>query len=127
MRWQIFDPVTSETYVLPKNPTAMTSLGAQHKTTSFVTSPIDGRTRAFRVPDQPHAWTFTGRLRDKDTYDQLLAWCHRANRVQVTDHYGRVHDVLLTKFTPLPMEKSGVGNAWLFSYQVDALYYGRIA
>lgn len=127
MRWQFYDPVATDTMVFGNNPATMTSLVQPHTTKSLVCSPIDGRVRAWRTPDHPFAWSFTGKLRTKDDYDAFIDWAARPNRLQLSDHVGRVHEILPSRFSPTPVEKTGTGNPWLFAYTVDCLYYRRLS
>jgi len=126
-RWQLYDPVADQTLIFAHNPATMTSMAQPHTTKSLATSPIDGKVRSARTPDKPFVWSFSGKVRTKAEYDALDAWVNRPNRLQLTDHFGRVHEVLGQHFSPTPVEKSGVPNPWLFAYTVDTLYYRRIS
>jgi len=126
-RWQLYDPVALDTFHFSHNPATMTSMAQSHATKSLATSPIDGKVRSARTPDKPFVWSFSGKLRTQAEYDALDAWVNRPNRLRVTDHFGRVHEVLGQHFSPTPVEKSGVPNPWLFGYTVDTLYYRRIS
>jgi len=126
-RWQLYDPVALDTFHFSHNPATMTSMAQPHTTKSLATSPIDGKVRSARTPDKPFVWSFSGKVRTKAEYDALDAWVNRPNRLRVTDHFGRVHEVLGQHFSPTPVEKSGVPNPWLFGYTVDTLYYRRIS
>jgi hypothetical protein len=126
-RWQFYDPVVHDTLHFTRNPASMTSMAQGHTTKSLAISPVNGKVRAFRAADKPFVWSFTGKTRTKTDYDALLAWANRPNRLQLTDHLGRVHDVLPQRFSPTPVEKSGEGNPWLFAYTFDCLYYRRIS
>jgi hypothetical protein len=126
-RWQLYDPVADQTFHFSHNPATMTSMAQPHTTKSLATSPIDGKVRSARTPDKPFVWSFSGKVRTKAEYDALDAWVNRPNRLRVTDHFGRVHEVLGQHFSPTPVEKSGVPNPWLFGYTVDTLYYRRIS
>jgi len=116
-----------DTLAFPNNPSSMTSMAQPHVTRSMAMSPIDGHVRAIRTPDHPFVWSFSGKLRTKADYDAMLAWTHRPNRLRLTDHFGRVHEVLGQRFSPTPVEKSGERNPWLFVYTVDMLYFRRIS
>lgn len=126
-RWQFYDPVEDETLVFPQNPASMASMAQGHVTKGLATSPIDGVVRSQRAPDLPFAWSFTGKVRTKDDYDSLVAWVERPNRLHLTDHFGRVHSLLLSSFLPTPVEKLGKAVPWLFNYTMNALYYYRIS
>jgi len=127
VRWQLYDPVALDTYVLPHSPASMTSLAQSHTTKSAPASPIDGNVRALRAPDRPFVWSFSGKVRTKADYDALVNWVARPNRIRLTDHFGHVHEVLGQRFSPTPVEKSGERNPWLFAYTVDTLYFRRIS
>jgi hypothetical protein len=126
-RWQLYDPVADDTLTFRHNPKTMTSMAPGHATKAQAKSPIDGKIRALRAPDKPFTWSFSGRLRSKDEYDALLAWCQRPNRLQLTDHVGRVHELLAQRFAATPVEKSGGHNDWLFGYTIDTLYLRRVS
>lgn len=127
MRWSIQDLATGETFRFQHNPKAMSSVAQPHRTTSLRASPIDGKIRAMRQPDSPFPWQFTGKVRTAVEYERLVDWCDRRNRLRITDHLGRTHEVLMQAFEATPVEKSGNGNPWLFTYTVKAIYYRRIA
>lgn len=127
IRWQLFDPVAGERVIFVHNPRVMTSMAQPHTTKSLATSPIDGKVRSARTPDKPFVWSFSGKLRTQGEYDALLDWVNRPNRLQLTDHFGRVHEILGQRFSPTPVEKSGVRNPWLFAYTVDCLYFRRLS
>jgi hypothetical protein len=112
-----------DSYTFVRNPASMTSLAGPHTTKSLATSPIDGKVRALRTPDHPFAWSFTGKLRTKAEYDAFTDWVNRPNRVLLTDHFGVTHQVLMQRFSPTPVEKSGGHNPWLFAYTIDTLMY----
>jgi len=127
IRWRLYDPVALDSFQFSRNPASMTSLAQPHSTKSLAASPIDGNIRALRAPDHPFVWSFSGKLRTKADYDTLLAWTRRPNRVQITDHFGRVHELMLTRFLPTPVDKSGEGNPWFFAYTIDCLYFRRVS
>lgn len=126
-KWRLYDPVALDTLIFTHNPLSMTSLAQPHTTKSMPASPIDGNVRAVRTPDHPFVWSFSGKIRSSADYDALLAWCQRPNRLRLTDHVGRVHELLPQRFSPTPVEKSGVANPWLFAYTIDTLYFRRIS
>ena len=126
-RWQLYDPVVHDTLTFRRNPQSMTSMAQGHTTKAQARSPIDGHVRTIRTPDKPFTWSFSGKLRSKDEYDALLAWTQRSNRLRLTDHVGRVHELLPQKFSATPVEKSGAGNDWLFTYTIDTLYFRRVS
>lgn len=123
-RWTLHDPVAGDTFRLRANPRQMATPVRPHRTTTARN--FRGVVRALRAPDLPQAWNFAGRIRDIEDYDALLAWAKRPNRIVITDHLGRKHSVIPVAFEPTPVEKSGVGNAWLFDYTFKALYMERL-
>ena len=124
-RWTLTDPVAGDTYMMRANPKAMTTPVVPHRTTTSARS-IKGVIRAFRAPDAPTTWSFVGRLRSVEEYNALRDWAGRANRIVIQDHLGRKHQVMPQSFEPTPVEKSGVGNEWLFDYTFKALYFKRL-
>jgi hypothetical protein len=105
----------------------MSSTMQPHRTTSHRASPIDGKIRAMRGPDLPFAWQFSGKVRSELEHKHLLDWAGRQNRVRITDHLGRQHEVLVQAFEATPVDKSGSANDWLFTYTVKTLYFRRLA
>lgn len=125
-RWTFYDPVALDTYVFVKNPSKMTTIEPKHRTTAVPISPVDSLRRATRLPDLPFQWSFTGRLRSKTEHDTFVNWAGRQNRIRVTDHLGRVHEVLPKLFGPTPLERLGTPNPWLMDYTFETLYIRRI-
>lgn len=122
-RWTLHDPVAADTWQMRNNPRQMSSPVRGQRTT---TGRIRGVVRALRAPQMPMSWTFNGRLHRKEDYDALEEWAGRPNAIEITDHLGRVHRVVPQSFDPVPVEKSGVGNPWLFDYTFTALYLKRL-
>jgi len=124
-RWTFHDPVAGDTLRLRANPRRMATPVVPHRTTSAPRS-VNGKMRALRAPSMPQQWSFEGRLRRQEEYDDLLGWAGRPNRITITDHLGRQHSVIPVAFEPTAVEKSGVGNGWLFDYVFKALYLSRL-
>jgi hypothetical protein len=125
-RWTLHDPVAGDTYTMRNNPKGMTTPVTSHRTNVSARSGVDGNFRAFRQPGLPHAFTFSGRIRRQEEYDALLAWAARPNRLIITDHLGREHEVIPVGFAPTPVEKTGTGNPMLFDYTFKTLYMRRV-
>lgn len=123
-RWRLQDPVTGDTYTVPRNPNRMSSLVRPNATTPRPRSPIDGQVRVFRAPPKPFPWEFGGVTIDRAHYEALAAWVERPNRVLLTDHVGRTWDVRLVEFAPTATRNK---NLWRHEYTVRALVYGRVA
>lgn len=113
-------------YRMAANPATMSHPGVQHRTT-VTPGGFDGRQRALRAPDLPGTWSFSGKVRTKVDYDALLAWAQVSGRIRITDHLGRVHEVLPQSFEPEPVPRNGVANPWLFAYTFKMLYLRRVA
>jgi len=124
-RWVISDVAGSTSYQMVRNPKTMGSPIRTHRTTTTPVG-IDGRRRGVRAPDLPGQWSFAGRLRSKAEYDALLGWANYQARVRITDHLGRLHEVMPLAFEPVPVPRSGEGNPWLFDYTFKALYVRRV-
>ena len=118
-RWVFHDPYLPETWEVPINPREMSSPFAEKAVSLRQTTAVDGRALLFEgsaaVPD----WTFTGVILDPGHYANLLKWSEKRNRIQITDHFGRMIVCYLTKFEPTP--KRAVGRYWRHEYTMTAL------
>lgn len=100
VRWKFFDTETNESITLPLNPNKADATTAAREF-AFGYSP-DGVLRGFDPgPDKPMSWTFSGVILEKAHYDLLLAWAKRSSVLVITDHVGRVVEVLIEKFDPI--------------------------
>lgn len=120
-RWVFTNPSTGETYTVPRNPDAMTSpfpsrtINAKHSTA------ITGQVLLTEgAPQLAANWQFSGTMADSRHYEKLRHWVNDINnRVQITDHYGRVIDCVLLNFDPKP--KRDMHRYWSHTYTITAL------
>lgn len=122
-KW-VFDDGVNPPYRMVRNPREMTSVAVPQQTTSW---PALGRGRlAFRTGRRPVPWEFSGVVSTQEDYDALLAWSKHGTAFQITDHLGRVHEVIPVSFEPKPRRSRKEKN-WRFDYTFKALYVRRIA
>jgi hypothetical protein len=118
-RWTIHD--ANGTYTFFPNPNGMTSPFPARNISAKVTTAVDGQVLMFEGGRQAKEWTFSGDIIDAEQYEALRSWVfdRLGTRVQVSDHFGRVIDCVLTDFKPTP--KRAVGKYWRHTYEVSAL------
>lgn len=119
VRWKFVDGGT--TYTFEQNPREMSSPYAPHTTEARPRGAIDSRYRPSRQPRQPHQWTFSGGIRSKAFYDQLVLWLNKPGRFTVIDHFGRQFTVRIVSFEATPKRSRNV--EWRFEYTITALVF----
>lgn len=116
------------------NPNKMTSPHAPRNMTVYPSAPIynpavearGGMARVFEHAREPYEWSFSGVIREGEQYDELLRWCRKLRRVELTDHLGRTWLIRMSAF--LPDEKKPTARRRdLYDYEVKAIIYGEIA
>lgn len=125
--WTLFDPATSETWVMPINPDAMTSPHPRKdfKHASGVRNGLD-RIRSMMTPPTPTEWSWEGVIRTEAHYNSLLAWAQKTDVVHVTDHLGRTWQIVMKKFTPT--DRKPMANVpWRMRYQMTVINLGGVA
>lgn len=118
-KWLLTDPVTSETWTFVRSPFEMATPTRPHRTQVMPGG------LAMRKGTLPSAWSFRGYLRTKEEYDTLLEWSKKPNAIEITDHVGRVHEVMPQSFDPVP-RRARQGVPWRFEYTFRALYLRRV-
>lgn len=94
-RW-LFDDGTNQ-YRVPINPNRMSS-PFPTKSLEVLTN-VRGRHRTLRRSSlTPHEWTFSGVIRDIDHHDALVTWSQKQIPFTITDHLGRVFNVVPVRF-----------------------------
>jgi len=98
-RWLFEDPVAVTSYRVPINPNKMSSpFPAKQLETA---RSIRNHWRIRRVKNfTPSEWTFSGVIRDIDHHDALYAWSQKQNPFTITDHLGRIFEVVPLRFVP---------------------------
>lgn len=122
-RWQFRDIKTGETYTVPLNPNEMTSPfpPRQFAYKGTTAGPNGGSAVTYEAWAGTQEWTFGGAILDEQHYKDLLAWSYRQNKVQITDHYGRVFTVVFTQFDAVP--KRSYQHYWHHTYTMHATVY----
>lgn len=122
LRWKFKDLKTNEVWTVPLNPDNMTSPYPQRKYVyNSTTAGPAGTTVTHEAHSDPVSWQFSGQILDRDHFDKLLYWSRKKNRIQITDHYGRIFIVLLDQFNVLP--KRAYGKPWRHTYTMTASVY----
>lgn len=124
LRWTMFDPTTSTTYTFERNPNEMSSPFPARNLQPLATTAVSGRPIVFEGSSQPYEWSFGGDAVTKAQYEALRTWSEKKGYVYVSDHYGRVIPVLMTKFDPTP--KRAVGKYWRHTYRMTTLIVGPV-
>lgn len=131
-RWVLTDPATSETWMMPINPNAMTSpqAGKNLQNSYGIDRAYDPgsrqRVNTFLAPPSPTQWEWSGVIRSKDHYDAYVHWTQKPSEIHVTDHLGRTWEVLITAFAPedrVPTQTV----PWRLTYSVKALILRRLS
>lgn len=119
-RWTFYDPATTDTWVMPFNPATMTSIEPTRNIAVQGTTAVDGQILLTEGAVTPQEWSFSGKTLDHAHYEALRAWVYDVpNRIQITDHFGRVLTVMLTKMEATPAR--AVNRYWLHEYTVTGL------
>ena len=117
-RWTFQD--STETYTMEKNPNRMTSPFPQRNVQAMGTTAVGGQPRLYEGSIAPYEWTFGGDIMSAVQYEALRRWVYdKKGLVRVSDHFGRVFNVILTNFDATP--KRGVGKYWRHEYTIKCL------
>lgn len=97
--WRFIDPITSDTYFLPVNPTADSGSFDITKTVKYAgaISTYRDNTDTLRVndtilteaPDSQPVFSYTGTVYTKDQFDKLKEWFEKEYPWQIRDDLGR--------------------------------------
>jgi hypothetical protein len=131
-RWIFTDPHSAETYTVPINPNKMSDPEAKQRDFQFGSR---SRSTALAAPDairgienpaQLVEWTFEGVIYHQDHHDALEHWARKPEEVEITDHFGRVWEVVMVAF--VPSERRPTPNKpWRFTYEMRATVIERKA
>jgi hypothetical protein len=117
LRWVISDPYDGSSYHFPRNPTAMTSLYPDINLTGSATTA--GTMLLWQGATALKEWTFTGPILDAQQLADLNLWVLQKNRrLNLTDHFGRVINLVFTKLDAIP--KRRLNYYWSHDYTVTA-------
>lgn len=127
VRWTFTEVETSEEYTVPINPDAMTSPYSdrtfQH---AGGTRLLGGRwLTSVRTPDAAKEWEFSGPIRTQAHHDDLETWSKKPGLIHVSDHLGRVFEVMFTAFEPTDRKPTGQ-TPWRLRYVMKALVLRRV-
>lgn len=123
IRWTLSDGVS--TYTFPLNPNEMGSLSPQWSITTTPAGPKETRIRAVRAPKTPFEWSFSGKARSQQQYDDLLTWSNKAQLLTLTDHHARSWKIVIRQFRPTDLRRPGNITRW--SYEVTTYVLERLA
>lgn len=126
-RWTFTEVATTATYTVPINPDAMSSPTQERQaSTAFGISGGRVRPRTLMSPPQAKEWEFSGAIRTQEHHDALLEWSRKDGLVRVTDHLGRVFEVMFTSFQPTERQPTR-STPWRLRYTMKALLLRRIS
>lgn len=130
-RWVLQDlmPGGLGSYVMPINPTTMSTPHAEKALTAMHTTAITGVHYIFEGSDAPLEWEFSGYFPDRAMHDQLLAYVGLTRRFYLLDHRGRAWKVAFTNLDVRHRRRrpnpDGTWNDWTADYTVNAVVYDR--
>lgn len=125
VRWTFQDLSTNEVHTVELNPNQMTGLTFSRQFQSWGRL-ADGRAVGTMTNREPAQFQFGGVVRQKEHHDSLIDWQKRPGRVRVTDHLGRVFDVMIRSLD-LTDRTLTANNRWRFRYQFNCLLLRRVA
>ena len=89
-------------YVMPINPTTMTSPHLEFALKTHHTTAIDGMFHIFQAGNIPKEWTFTGVADTQEFVEQLEAYRNLNRRFWIIDHHDRAWKVAVTGLDIVP-------------------------
>jgi hypothetical protein len=131
-RWVLQDlmPEGLGSWVMPINPSSMTSPGVQKTITGqHSTAAVSGQYHLWRGIDMPIEWSFSGFCPDQDFYEQLQAYAAITRRFYIIDHRNRAWKVAITGLDMVArkrrLDEHGVPQDWRHDYTVHAVIYDQ--
>ena len=124
-RWQLHDPVTSETYTFEINPNQGGSLALQKNVSYYATTADDSNTVFFEGSDTPQLVQVQGTLLSQAQYNNMVYWYSKRRQVQLTDDLGRVMWVYFAQWTPT--RKWSYQFPWRHDWSASFYVFGRQA
>ena len=100
VRWEFYDPVTTDTYEFLMNPSEGGSPGYSKSITFSNTSAPGGKVLAFEGRDNVRELEISGVLKEASQLAAFETWFLKRNQIRVTDDLGRQFMVYITDFTP---------------------------
>lgn len=100
VKWQFYDPVTTESYTFEINPSQGGSPQLSKNFAYQSTAAPDGKVIAFegRIPVQ--TIEFSGTILSQSQYDAIIEWFNKPYQIQVTDDLGRSFVIVIEQFSP---------------------------
>lgn len=92
-RWTFYDPVTTGTFTLPRNPSKASSPKVDKRISFDVTTGDGGHAIASEGAMAPRTFSFSGVLLDEDELDEMRDWTSRRGLIRITDDLGRAYGV----------------------------------
>lgn len=105
-RWEFYDPIDDETWVVPLNPHDSDSPPRKKNITSEATSASDGQVILFEGADPVPRIAIAGKIHDEATLDEWNRWFDKRHQIQLTDDIGRVMWIYFEEFTPKRVRSS---------------------
>lgn len=116
-------------WVMPINPADMTSPFVENALQSrHTTSRADGQWHISQGGTIPREWTFSGRLFDKESYEQLQAYRGLNRRFYIIDHRGRAWISVITDIDwdfDLQKNFNGEQTNWAAKYQATVTTFNQ--
>lgn len=126
VRWKFQDLVDDSEIFLPINPNKASAPTSPRSLTWAAGSRAGlDRLRVFEQPSRPAEWTFGGVIHTKEHYDLLLEWAARLHRIRITDHLGRMFEVLIQRFDPVERIPTAT-KPWRATYTMTCLLLDEV-
>lgn len=121
-RFVLQDPAPGgDEYVLPRNPTSMTSPFPDNVLSTDVTTAPDGQILTWEGARQVKEWSWSGYLDTEEQLETMLAFQQLNHRFFVLDHRNRAWVVSFESFDPEPVRNVDV--PWAHSYKATLFIY----
>jgi len=126
VRWQLEEMATSTVHTVEVNPNQMSGYLPDKSFTFSSRVDAAGRVAGVRGKTRPAGFTFEGVIFTETHHDALLEWAGKAGKIRITDHLGRVFEVM-TQGVKLVERKPTPLRAWRFTYVFDCMLLRRIS
>jgi hypothetical protein len=115
-------------WVMPINPTAMTSPGiVKALSVEHSTAVQTGQYHIYQGGISPATWSFSGYCPDQDFYDHFRAYAALTRRFYIIDHRNRAWKVAITGLDMIArkrqLDETGAPQDWRHNYTVNAVIY----
>ena len=81
-----------------------------------------GKTLLYGNSDDVRQLDFSGVIETQTMYNLLNTWFDKADPIEITDDLGRTFTIVMTKYSPKRVRKSG--NPWFHTYSVTGMIVG---